>query len=548
VATTHDGDSTKHGQVITIRDVVRFLRHGAPFAVFVMLVAGASAYLFTSASTPVYSARVGVVATPPRTQFAGMQIIAPPSVDPGVYQSAILDGHVASDALLRLTGSVPSEQELADFLRSVRVRIQSGQPSSIIWIEVRDSSPTRAADAANLLAEELIIWDRDRAHASIDRSLAAIERSIGDLDAEIAAASAANDAALAQQLTQLRNERANELEVALAARSRALVVGLLEPLRLAVPPERPVGPRVLFSTLVASLLGLVFGYGLQLVRGALDTRVGSRDQIIAATGRPVLAEFPRRPRRAFRLSSEAASFFRTNVTLATRDANPRVIVISCPSMLSEKLGVAVSLAESFARSGQRTLLVDADMRHPAATEWLDVVPSHAAPLEVYLANPDRRYRPISVSVGSRRSFDFVPSFTSAPYPVDLLNEGVESQLDTWKSLYDVIVLDATPVLPYADTLAIAPYATGLVLSVSAVRSPRDSVLEALDVLDGAGVRVLGLVLTEVRRRDRHPVRSDFELLERQASNQYKTMVPESREAITDSGDRLTASPRGRAKD
>jgi Mrp family chromosome partitioning ATPase len=226
--------------------------------------------------------------------------------------------------------------------------------------------------------------------------------------------------------------------------------------------------------------------------------VGGRDEVMEATGLPVLAEFPALRRGAVRLSAEAAGFFHTNVALATRGVAPRVVLVTCPTRPFEKAGVAMSLAENFARSGQRTLLVDADLRHPGLTERLDLVPNSTVSLDAYLADPDRPFLPVGVAIGGTQSFDFVPSFTAERFPADLLNEGFQGRLDDWKASYDVIVFDAAPVVPFADTLAIAPSCTGVVLSVSATRSTRDKVDDALELLEGPRVPVLGIALTEVR--------------------------------------------------
>lgn len=511
------------GRVITVRDLVRIVLRGAPLALLLAVAAGGAAYYVSHSSTPIFSARVGVVASQPGSQFGDLSLIAPPSVDPGVYQSAIIDGDVISEALTRLNGTPPSETELLAFLRTLRVRVESTLRSSLVWIEVRNASPAYAADAANLIAEELVAWDRERARRSIERSIAALRSTLGDLEDQRSAAAAAGETARVEQLDVLIDRRERELATALDLSANALVVGLLEPLREVTAPERPVAPRVLFTTLVATLLGIVVGYAVQLLRWVLDTRIGGRVEVAAATGLPVLAEFPRVSRRTTELAAESASVFRTNLILATRKARPRVVVVTSPLTRSEKDGVAISLAESFARTGNRTLLVDADLRHPGLTERFDVIPEGAVPLEVLLANPERRYQPVTVTMAARRSFDFVPSFSSERFPADLVNEGLAPQLEAWGQAYDTIVLDASPVMPFADVLALAPLSTGVVLCANVARTTREHLTEALELLSGGGARVLGVVLTGVRLQRRLKL-SDLELVDRRAVDPYVTQV------------------------
>src|SRR5690606_4485470 len=140
------------------------------------------------------------------------------------------------------------------------------------------------------------------------------------------------------------------------------------------------------------------GYGLLFLMWSLDQRVSGREELMALTGLPVLAEFPKRSRRAHRLSAEAASFFRTNVAIATRSVSPLILAVTSPRHPKEKEGVAVSLAESFARDRQRTLLIDANLRQPGATKGLDISSVKTPPFEVYLANPHQRFMPATVAV------------------------------------------------------------------------------------------------------------------------------------------------------
>lgn len=530
--TTARAPTTDSSRSIDLRSVLAFLRRGAPLAILVAVVAGGTAYLLTSRADPVYRASIVLVASQPGSAYGALDVVTPPQLDPAVYRSALFEGNVVSDALLRLRGQQLSETELEAFLQRVRVNIEARPISSVIRIEVEDNDPVFSAEVANAIADELIVWDRERARRTLSRSVSGIERIIAEIDAELAAGDIT--AARRATLEQLRAQRLQELEVARSVSTGALVVGLLEPLRFATPPERAVGPRVVFTSFVAVLLGLMLGYGLYALRGALDTRIGSRSSITASTGLPVLAEFARRRGRERRLSGETASFLRTNVALATRGASPRILVVTSGYDNDEKDGVAVALAESFARSGSQTLLVDADLRNPATTAWLDLVPSQAAPFEVHLANPDRRYLPVTVAIGSRRSFDFVPSFTSARFPVDLLNQGLPEQLDVWKQAYDVIIFDATPVVPFADVLALAPLSTGVVLCANARSTTQDQMQEALGLLGRAGTAVLGLVLTNaaLSRARRKAVADGVAVFDRQqAVDPYKTMVPTTRQAV-----------------
>jgi hypothetical protein len=117
---------------------------------------------------------------------------------------------------------------------------------------------------------------------------------------------------------------------------------------------------------------------------------------------------------------------------------------------------------------------------------------------VNLNDPKTRFEPVSVIVEGNRAFDFVPAFAPARHPVDRVSRVLGVHLASWAQSYDVIVLDAAPVLDRADALVTAMRASGVVLCVGAGRSRRADVTAAFDVFAAHEVPVLGTVLTQVR--------------------------------------------------
>ena len=149
------------------------------------------------------------------------------------------------------------------------------------------------------------------------------------------------------------------------------------------------------------------------------------------------------------------------------------------------------------------------------------------PFEVYLANAHPRFMLATVSVGGTRPLDFVPSFPSARHHVELISQGYPERLREWQQHYDVIIINTTPVLPYADTLAIAPLVTGLVLSISAVETTREHIQDSLDLMAQGGFDVLGMVVTNApQARGRGATPFELSVADRAAVDPYRTFVHE----------------------
>jgi Mrp family chromosome partitioning ATPase len=492
VATREVGREVRNEPRVTASDVLRVLRRGLIFALVLGALSGAAAYYISSTSTPIYAARVGVVVSQPGEQYRGMNVVTPTPVDAVVYQRAILNGDVAPAALTRLEGAPPSASRLRRFLGSVQVSVENSRVSSTIWVEVRDASPQFAAAAANALASELIEWDRERGRRALDRSIEALERSVASLRSELEEGGADGNG---EAISSLLDQRASALESARRTAAEALFVSLIEPLRTVDPPSSPVSPTVPFDTFVGILLGVIAGYGVHVLYARLNPPIEGASDVASETGRPILAEFPARSRRSAHLRAEAAGFLHNNVAFATRGEDPRAIVVTSPVVSSERAGVAMSLAERFARSGQRTVLVDADLREASVTSWLGGVPPQAATFDAYLAHPERDPEPLSIALGGRWTYDLIPGAATEAFPPDLLNSGLEAFLSRLRERYDVVVFDGAPVVPVSDTLAIALHCTGTVICVRAGRTKRDQVRAATSLLDRTGVDVLGFVVT-----------------------------------------------------
>jgi Mrp family chromosome partitioning ATPase len=173
-----------------------------------------------------------------------------------------------------------------------------------------------------------------------------------------------------------------------------------------------------------------------------------------------------------------------------------LLVVAGLRSVEDEDGVAVGLAESFARGGDATLLVDADLRSGRASEWLGVAGARATPYDDdFVDEPARPYAPVSVVVDRDRAFDFLPAPTGVRHPVDRLVRLFGEQREAWLRDYDVVIVAAAPLLPTADALAVAAHADGVVLCARRGRTSRAELERALSLLNEQRAPVVGTVLT-----------------------------------------------------
>jgi len=432
-----------------LRDLIALLRRGLVLALAVAVGAGALTYVLSSRTTPEYDATATLLASRPNSNLQGnfgVNLVTAPVIDVSAYQAAAKSHPVLVDALRRLGTVNPTSQAVADFAKSITVRVETASQSSLLRVSVRDADPGSAAAAANAVAAAMVSWDEGRATQNLQVIVDTLETQIGALDAEIALAqrSEATTPEVVDGLLSLRAERALQLNSARALRTSA--VGLLEVLEPAIPPAAPSSPRPARNAALAFVLGLFLVYGLVLLRDALDTRFRGGDDLVRTTSLPVIGEFPRLTSGVQHLPREATSYLRTNVLFATATDHPKVLLVTSAGPNEGKSSVALGLAESLARNDYRTLLIDGDLRKPLLHKrlGLTVTPElETHTLAAHLHDPRREPHPLQVDLGGS-TLDLLPTFAAAEAPSELLSRSFPTVLRRLGDQYDAIVIDTPP--------------------------------------------------------------------------------------------------------
>ncbi len=153
--------------------------------------------------------------------------------------------------------------------------------------------------------------------------------------------------------------------------------------------------------------------------------------------------------------------------------------------------LAVQLAVSLARAGRRTLLLDANLRRPAAERALGLTKGSglAEVLRGEAALPD------AVRPGAAERLWVLPAGAADPRALQgLSRDSVQTVIDQLKRDYEYIVIDCAPVLPCADGLLLAQRADAVLVSVLAGASAVPTVHAAWQRLAALGARLLGVVV------------------------------------------------------
>ena len=316
----------------------------------------------------------------------------------------------------------------------------------------------------------------------------------------------------AKQAAAIANEIARELPV--------FVVGIetptgdvRAPVKISVTdtadvPGAPVSPRKPLNLALGLLIGLALGLGCAVLRDQLNTAVGGVSDVERLTGAIPLGVVPfdsstkTQPLVDTDEQSGRAEAFRTlrtNLQFADVDNPPRVIVVTSPLPNEGKTTSACNIALTLALGGARVVLVDGDLRKPKVGAYLGL--DGAAGLSSVLAGR-HELRDVIATYG-RDILAVLPSGPTPPNPSELLSsQHMTDLVTTLANHYDVVVIDAPPLLPVTDAAVLTSIADGAVLVLRYGRTRREEAQRALQALGAVNAKLLGTVLNFAPKRKR----------------------------------------------
>jgi exopolysaccharide transport family protein len=284
---------------------------------------------------------------------------------------------------------------------------------------------------------------------------------------------------------------------------------------VATPPRSPSSPKIGLTLSLAAICGLGLGLMSAIAREQMNRQIHTRAQLETLLGTTCLAVLPAFPQKkpmlrklgatqdsgAFRQISEVAPFSATaealryiKVAIDLHPTGGKVIGIVSALPGEGKTTVATGFAAFVAKSGARTLLIDADLRNPSMTRALGY--SNAPGLVNMVA--DKSDFNDLVITDSKFKFDFLPSSRMKPAnSSDILNSPtMKDMLRAAKSKYDYVLVDLPPILPVVDVKAVAHLFDAFVLVVEWGSTSTDEILKAIGASPILSERLLGAVLNK----------------------------------------------------
>ena len=320
---------------------------------------------------------------------------------------------------------------------------------------------------------------------------------------------------LAEETYSILGQKLQELRIAEEAE-----LGYAEVIRPALVPTKPFWPNRFQNILLSIILGLGCGFGGAVLMTWLDNRV-SRPEDLRELGQTVIGVIPDMNRivkedfggadtveidgrrvdtklisllNPLSTTSEAYRGLRTAVQFSRPDVMVQVIVLTSPAPSEGKSITASNLAFVMAQAGRRTLLIDADLRKPSLHKKFGIPREPGLRDLLFQESDDFRFDRYASHADN---LWVVPSGGVIPNPSELVSsKRMREFLHVARSQFDVIILDAPPVLPATDAVLLSTQADATIVVVAAGRSRRHEIELTLESLNSVGAPIIGAVLNQ----------------------------------------------------
>jgi succinoglycan biosynthesis transport protein ExoP len=286
------------------------------------------------------------------------------------------------------------------------------------------------------------------------------------------------------------------------------------------PAVKPVFPDTSLNAILAFLFSTLLAVGAAVLSDVLDNTVRDPEQIQKGLKTEVLGSLPvvkqwrgRLPLasngtskalvQSRRRSSQANAFdeairtLRDSILLSDLAHRPRSLLLTSATPREGKTTSSVHLAIAHSLQGRKTLLIDADLRRPGIHGRFGLPNDRGVSTVAY---GEANWRDVDTEIGSfsgsgrpvRRS-GVAPRRRSAgdPHQTDILTEAEKD--------YDLVIVDAPPLLGFAEPLQMAAVVDGVVVITLAGQTNRNAVGSVLSSLKRLKANVIGVALNEVRQ-------------------------------------------------
>jgi len=285
------------------------------------------------------------------------------------------------------------------------------------------------------------------------------------------------------------------------------------------PALKPLFPDLRINAILALLFSTLLGIGAAVLADVLDTTIHDPDQIQRGMRTEVLGSLPvvkawrgrllpisdedktgvlvKSGRRTdqVRAFDEAVRTLRDSILLSDLSRRPRSLLMTSATPREGKTTTATYLAVAHSLQKRKTLLIDADLRRPSIHKRLGLPNDRGLSSVV---NGEAGWSELLQKSSAYPDLDILPAGPASRRAADRLGTVLETLLMEAETSYDLVVVDAPPLLGFAEPLQMAAVVDGVVVVTLAGQTNRNAVASVLTSLKRLKANVIGVALNEVR--------------------------------------------------
>ena len=392
-----------------------------------------------------------------------------------------------STLLLELTEKHPDVIRLETQIASLTTQIEKA------LTEQHDMDP-------QLLRLELELEGAMTQRAEIEQAIAATTQQFSAYPEKMRQLSELQLAAsAAENVYKALQEQTYQIQIAEELTSSPLQ--FIEP---ALAPERHVSPKLLANTVVGFAVGIIVGLALVVLVEYIDDSIKTPDELREVWPLPQLGVIPRyNASQGVTIADyppthpvvESFRTLRSSITYASLDAPVRLLMITSSVPGEGKSTLMSILGVSAAGEGKRVLIVDCDLRRPTQHTFWPEADNSLGVVSVLLGQAKLEDAIQGTGVPG---LDLLPAGPVPPNPGKLVESlKLRSALLEASKGYDIVLVDAPPVLVVNDALIMGRLVDKVVMVVECGNTSRRIVADARNRVQTGGIEPLGLVFNKV---------------------------------------------------
>lgn len=336
-----------------------------------------------------------------------------------------------------------------------------------------------------------------RVHASSDPDTVLISIEVDD-------ESAVQAAATAQAVANSLVDAIDALEKPKNGGTSPVSLSIITP---AEAPNLPSAPNTRLNLALGFIFGLLVGLVAALLRATFDVRIRGEADLRRVTDAPLLGgisfdqDATRKPllTQTAPQSPRAESFrqLRTNLQFANVSGRAKTVLVTSSLPGEGKSTTATNLSIALAQAGQSVCLIDADLRRPMVNEYLGL-DRNAGLTTALLGAEDVNSL---LQPWGEDNLYVLTSGQIPPNPSELLgSDEMKYLIGSLEEAFDVVIIDAPPLLPVTDAAVLSQHVGGVVIVVGTQKLKQHDLEKSLSALALVGANLLGIVLNRLPLR------------------------------------------------